>query len=242
MGRKGSRYTVKEKLFYINLVSKEGWRPGTVQNRYGIKMEQVQQWLERYQAEGLEGLKPRRTPQKYTYNFKLEVVQRYLAGNTSYSQLVREYGISNVAVIYNWVSLYTGGKLLKTTRRASRMKDGRKTTQIERIEIAQWTIANDYDYVEATEKYKVSYGQVYSWVKKFKQGGENALADRRGKDKIDNGSLTEVERLQLENKRLQARLTYVSAEAAALKKFQEIERRNADQRRNIKPLNNWHKK
>ena len=122
------------------------------------------------------------------------------------------------------------------------MKDGRKTTQIERVEIAQWTIANDYNYVEATQHFKVSYGLVYAWVKKFKQGGESALADRRGKAKEDNGQLTEVERLKLENKRLQARLTHVSTEAAILKKLQEIERRNAGQTANIRPFNNSHRK
>ena len=45
------------------------------------------------------------------------------------------------------------------------MKDGRKTTQIERIEIAQWTIANDYNYGAAMQQFKISYGQVYAWVK-----------------------------------------------------------------------------
>lgn len=97
------------------------------------------------------------------------------------------------------------------------MKDGRKTTQIERIEIAQWTIANDYNYGAAMQQFKISYGQVYAWVKKFKQGGESALEDRRGKAKKDNGQLTEIERLKLENKRLQARLVHVSTEAAVLK-------------------------
>ena len=47
------------------------------------------------------------------------------------------------------------------------MKDGRKTTQIERIEIAQWTIANDYNYGAAMQQFKISYGQVYAWVKLF---------------------------------------------------------------------------
>ena len=122
------------------------------------------------------------------------------------------------------------------------MKDGRKTTQIERIEIAQWTIANDYNYGAAMQQFKISYGQVYAWVKKFKQGGESALEDRRGKAKKDNGQLTEIERLKLENKRLQARLVHVSTEAAVLKKLQELERRNAGQTNNIRPFNNSHKK
>ncbi|MCD2257574.1 helix-turn-helix domain-containing protein [Lactobacillus sp. CC-MHH1034] len=75
------------------------------------------------------------------------------------------------------------------------MKNGRKTTQLERIEIAEWVIelecieiaewviANDMDYTGATKQYDISYGQVYAWVKKFKQGGPEALVDRRGKAK-----------------------------------------------------------
>ncbi len=97
------------------------------------------------------------------------------------------------------------------------MKDGRDTSQAERIEIAEWTIANNKNYIEATKRFKVSYGQVYSWVKKYVQGGPDALLDRRGKDKEDNGQLTEMEKKDLEIKRLKARLKYVSTEAAILK-------------------------
>lgn len=68
------------------------------------------------------------------------------------------------------------------------------------------------------------------------------MADRRGKDKEGNGQLTEIERLKLENKRLQARLIHVSTEAAVLKKLQELERRNVGQTNNIRPFNNLHKK
>ena len=217
MGRKGSRYTLEEKLFYIGLVQNEGWSPRAIRRMYGVDDSQVKRWLERYQSLGIDGLK-RGANQRYTREFKLTVIQRYLAGNTSYPVLAREYGVSNGSVIYQWVSRYTSGKSLKATGRAKPMKDGRKTTQLERIEIAQWTIANEYNYVEATRHFQISYGQVYAWVKKFKQGGEAALTDRRGKAKEDNGQLTEVERLKLENKRLQDRLTYVSTEVAVLKK------------------------
>jgi Mor family transcriptional regulator len=41
------------------------------------------------------------------------------------------------------------------------MTKGRKTTLQERIEIVQYTIANDLNYQETAEKYRVSYQQVY---------------------------------------------------------------------------------
>ncbi|WP_125711495.1 helix-turn-helix domain-containing protein [Lacticaseibacillus porcinae] len=241
MGRKGSRYTLEEKLFYIGLVQ-DGQSAKSIRKQYGVHDSQVQQWIERYELRGVAGLKANRTQRKYSHELKLEVVQKYLTGNTSYPQLAREYDIPNVAVIYQWVSLYNSGKLLKTTRRSAPMKDGRKTSHAERIEIAQWTIANELNYVEASKHFNVSYGQVYSWVKKFKQSGESGLADRRGKAKEDNGQLTELEKKDLEIKRLKARLEYVSTEAAVLKKLQEVERRNAKPTTNIKPFNNSHRK
>ncbi|GBG95898.1 hypothetical protein LFYK43_23570 [Ligilactobacillus salitolerans] len=91
------------------------------------------------------------------------------------------------------------------------MKDGRKTTKIERIEIAEWTIAKNKQYAAAMKHFNVSHGQVYSWVRKYEQHGPEALADRRGKNKEQKGELTENEKKDLEIKRLRARLEYVSS-------------------------------
>ena len=44
MGRKGSRYTIKEKLFYIGLVT-QGMAPNAVQRKYGVEHSQVSRWL-----------------------------------------------------------------------------------------------------------------------------------------------------------------------------------------------------
>lgn len=122
------------------------------------------------------------------------------------------------------------------------MKDGRKTTQVERVEIAQWVIANEMNYTAATTQFNVSYGQVYAWVKKFKQDGPEGLADRRGKAKEDNGQLTELELKDLEIKRLKARLANVSTEVAVLKKLQEFERKDALKKKSTSQFKRSHKK
>ena len=48
------------------------------------------------------------------------------------------------------------------------MKQGRETTQEERIAIAKECIERGNNYGEIAIKYSVSYQQVYTWVKKFK--------------------------------------------------------------------------
>lgn len=232
MGRKGSRYSVEEKLFYINLM-KEGMAARAVEKTYGVQHSQVSQWVARYDAGGVDALSGHRQQRTYSEELMLEVVQAYLAGGTSYPQLARQYDISNSSVVYQWVKRYTSGKSLTTTRRTTPMKDGRKTEQVERIEIAQWVIANEMNYVAATVQFNVSYGQVYAWVKKYKQGGPAALADRRGRAKEDTGQLTESELKDLEIKRLKARLAHVSTEVAVLKKLQEFERMDARQKKSI---------
>lgn len=63
------------------------------------------------------------------------------------------------------------------------MTNGRKTTYQERIEIAQYTIANELNYAQAIEKYDVSY----------QQHGEEALKDNRGRNRSSE-FLTEEER------------------------------------------------
>lgn len=61
------------------------------------------------------------------------------------------------------------------------MTKGRTTTYKERIEIIEYCIENDNKYAETAEKYKVSYHQVYSWIKKYQPKGIETLQDGRGK-------------------------------------------------------------
>ena len=73
-------------------------------------------------------------------------------------------------------------------------------------------------------KYDCSYGQVYSWVNKYKEKGVEGLYDRRGKAK-DTSQQSEVERLKAENRLLKAQSLQQRMEIDFLKKLDEIERR-----------------
>ncbi|WP_409229480.1 helix-turn-helix domain-containing protein, partial [Gudongella sp. SC589] len=73
-------------------------------------------------------------------------------------------------------------------------------------------------------KYKVSYQQIYSWVKKYENNGIDGLIDKRGKKKTLE-EMTEVERLRATNKLLQSEIEQKSMEIDLLKKLEELERR-----------------
>lgn len=107
------------------------------------------------------------------------------------------------------------------------MKQGRSTTQAERIQIVKACLASGKNYGEMTLKYKVSYQQIRTWTLRFKEMGESGLEDRRGKRKKDQVPRTELEKAQIEIEQLKHKLYLAEMERDLLKKLDEIERRDA---------------
>lgn len=107
------------------------------------------------------------------------------------------------------------------------MKQGRNTTQEERIQIAKDCIASGKNYGEMALKYTVSYQQVRTWALHFEKLGEAGLEDRRGQRKKDQNPRTELEQAQIEIEQLKHKLYLSEMENTLLKKLDEIERRDA---------------
>lgn len=159
---------------------------------------------------------------------KLAAIKDVLSGHCSVEEATKKYRISSRSVLGKWITKYTNEIELKPTHKGkglSHMNKGRKTTVEERIEIAQYTIANGLAYQKAIEKYGVSYQQVYTWVRKYQAGSEDALKDNRGRKKPVE-ELDEHKRLKLRIKELEARNEYLEMENAFAKKLAEIKRRN----------------
>ena len=100
-------------------------------------------------------------------------------------EVTRKYKISDDSVLRKWIKKYNSHRELKDTSkgRTSSMTKGRKTTWEERIQIVLDCLGNGKDYQRTAETYKVSYQQVYQWVKKYEDGGDEALKDKRGRKK-----------------------------------------------------------
>lgn len=107
------------------------------------------------------------------------------------------------------------------------MKQGRETTREERVSIAKDCLENGSNYGETAVKYNVSYQQVYTWVKKFRELGEAGLEDRRGKRTADQNPRTEFEELKIKMARLEHELYMTKMERDLLKKLDGLERRDA---------------
>ena len=161
---------------------------------------------------------------KYSKEMKLQAVKDYLNGEGSYETLKEKYKLRSSTQLKNWVMWYNGHKEFKELSSAKGeiyMTKGRKTTQEERAEIVAFCIEHGKDYGLTVETFKVSYQQIYTWVKKYEEKGVNGLTDRRGKAKPEN-ELTEEDRLRQENKILQAKIKDQEMEIALLKKLREL--------------------
>ena len=161
---------------------------------------------------------------KYSKEMKLQAVKDYLNGEGSYETLKEKYKLRSSTQLKNWVMWYNGHKEFKERSYAKGeiyMTKGRKTTQEERAEIVAFCIEHGKDYGLTVETFKVSYQQIYTWVKKYEEKGVNGLTDRRGKAKPEN-ELTEEDRLRQENKILQAKIKDQEIEIALLKKLREL--------------------
>jgi transposase-like protein len=174
---------------------------------------------------GYEGLESRTHNRSYSAELKLQAVKECLEGGMSLYQIIDKYKIASRTQLSNWIKQYNHRSSLKAySRGAKAMTKGRSTTWQERIDIVQYCLTHQRDFHKAAGHFQVSYQQVYQWVKKFEDGGQDALKDGRGRKK-EAEELTEAERQKLEMKKLEYEMERLRAENAFLKKLREFQRR-----------------
>lgn len=222
-----TKYTVEEKLYAVKKCIRGECSIASLARSMGIENAALRQWIRNYKALGKDGLESKGKQTNYDIKLKEQAVLDYLAGCGSLTEICKKYKIRSISTLQSWIIKYNDSheeEKTSITGGAETMTKGRKTSYTERIEIAKYCIEQDYNYKETSAKYKVSYNQVYDWVKKYIEGGEESLKDRRGKEKPES-ELTEVDKLKAENKRLQAENKYKEMEIEFLKKLKEIEGR-----------------
>lgn len=194
-----------------------------IAREYGLGKTTVKRIVAQYKSQGSEYFF-KCNNQKYSKELKLNAVTDYLNGKGSLDDICEKYKISENSVLRQWIKVYNGHKAFKEHNSSGRgiyMTKGRKTTQEERTEIVAFCIEHGKDYGLTTETYKVSYQQIYSWVKKYEEKGVDGLKDNRGRTKPEE-EMTEIEKLRAENRILQAKLREKEMENALLKKLREL--------------------
>lgn len=195
-------------------------------SQYHINKNTLYYWIEKYEKNGFSGLEDLGKWKPYSKELKEAAVVDYLSGEDSQNEIIRRYEITSRSVLQGWIKHYNGYRDLKDTSegRTSSMTKGRKTTWEERVQIVLDCLGNDKNYQVTAETYKVSYQQVYQWVRKYENGGDEALKDKRGRINVE-AELSPEKKIQLEMKRLERENERLRAENLFLKKLEEIERR-----------------
>ena len=201
---------------------------GEAARRLDVDESQVREWVFRYKAHGAEAFREQERSTVYSSELKAQAVREYIKGNLSQREIAAKFGLRSTSQIRDWIKVYNSGRNFERQMSGgSRMKQGRETTQKERIAIVRDCLENGSNFGAAAIKYNVSYQQVYTWVKKFKELGEAGLEDRRGKRIVDQKARTELEKAQIEIARLKHELYMTKMERDLLKKLDELERRDA---------------
>ena len=203
---------------------------GEAARRTGIHHTTMLSWIVQYEAEGIAGFLPQERNRVYAPNVKKEAVENYLSGEGSITEICKRYKIRDTHILRNWIKVYNAHgdfNSVKQSGGGSYMKQGRETTQEERIQIAKECYAAGKNYGEMALKYNVSYQQVRNWTLRYEELGEAGLEDRRGKRKKDQEPRTELEKAQIEIERLKHELHKAEMERDLLKKLDEVMRRDA---------------
>ena len=161
---------------------------------------------------------------KYSKEQKMQAVQSYLNGEGSLREICKKYKISDKHILQNWILWYNGHREFKERSNAKGeiyMTKGRKTTQEERAKIVAFCIEHNYDYGLTVETHKVSYQQIYAWVRKYEECGVDKLKDTRGRTKSVE-EMNEIEKFRAEMKILEAKNRQLEIENAFIKKLQEL--------------------
>lgn len=198
----------------------------------GVVSETIHQWVRNYEAEGKRAFLPHKN-RVYSPDLKRRAVEDYLSGRGSLSDISRKYHIIDRKTLRAWIKVYNIHGDFSSRKHAgggSYMKQGRETTQEERIQIVKECIACGKNYGKMAFKYQVSYQQVRTWTLRFEQMGTAGLEDRRGRRKRDQVPRTELERAQIEIEQLKHKLYLSEMENVLLKKLDEVEGRDASRK------------
>jgi transposase-like protein len=222
-----SRYSAEQRIMIVEDYLSGRKSMQQICSGLGIpSCETVRRWVLLYQSQGAIAFDTSKKNKTYSKEFKIRVVEEYIAGIGSLTDLAAKYSIPGINTLQQWILKYNSNMELKDydpKQEVYMAEARRKTTLNERRDIVKYCIEHKRDYKGTAEKFDVSYSQVYSWIRKYDKVGEEGLTDKRGRHKSYE-EVDELEKLRRENKRLKRQLEERDMTVELLKKVKEFER------------------
>ena len=122
-------YEFKKKVVEEYLEGEHGYR--YLAKKYQMPTDSlIEKWVKAYKVLGDDGLKPHKS-KRYTFQFKLDMVESYLASGMSIQEFALSVGMSDPSTISSWINSYqTGGSNAlrpKSERRKPKMPKTKKS-------------------------------------------------------------------------------------------------------------------
>ena len=226
MGRK-SKFSKEQKIEICRRYLDGSESVTSLAEEINVCITTVQRWIRIFQAYGDSAFDEKTANESYTKEFKRKVVEAYLAGEGSLRDIAVKYKIPACGTVLVWVKLYNDHIELKDYIPGGKeiyMAKCRKVTKEERIEIVKYCMEHDLDYSGTCKVFDVTYSNVFNWVRKYKEKGEDGLSDRRGRRKKDE-ELDELGLLKKQLREKERELERAHLEIRLLKKVEENEAR-----------------
>ena len=169
-------FDFKKKIVISYLNGEGGY--GYLAKKYGIPSStRVEEWIKAYKTHGDEGLIRSREQKKYTFEYKLHMVELYLSSEVSYQELALQEGIHNPSLLTKWVNDFriAGPDALRPK------KKGRKKSLDSKVMKKPGTQVTDETLIDTSAEH-------------VKQ-----LEDELLKLRIENAYLKELRRLRLDD-------------------------------------------
>ena len=176
-----AKYTFEFKMKVVTEYLNQEGGVKYLAKKYNIHYSIIQRWVRNFKEFGLEGLARSRQNKKYTFEYKLHVVELYLTNEVSYQELAIQEGITNSSLIANWVRYYRvagpDGLRPRKKGRKKTLSTHKKDSKLKTNENS----AKDNKFIDISAEY----------VKE--------LEDELLKLRIENAFLKEARRLRLED-------------------------------------------
>ncbi len=194
----------------------------------GCSKNTFKRWYQRYAEHGESAFDEVNSFERYSLEFKQEVINYYLVSPESAEIVSAKYNIP-YSTLRVWIKMYSNSIEFKNDKPkgdTTAMKR-RETSFDERLEIVEWIINNSMNYKAAANKYGISYSALHGWTKRYLNEGESGLRyKRRGrKAKVDISNLSEVELLKYRLQEETSKRKRAELELQILKKKEEFEKK-----------------
>ena len=137
------KITVEEKVKIVRDYLEKRISTSEAARKGGVDFNTVKTWISIYENEGVSGFTYGKD-KVYSAELKETAVIEYLRGGSSQQEIAKKYGIRGTCSLRRWLKVYNAHGGLNSVKRSggSYMKQGRETTQEERLEIVKDCLAS----------------------------------------------------------------------------------------------------